>query len=357
MLKTGYSIVAVSLFWAIYFGIKVVIALPLAQIIAHIGAKKGIMISNFLYMPSMIAFMFLSQFGLMALVVVAIFQSTSAALYNMSYNINFSRVKSSENAGRQVAVMNIAEKIAKGVTPLIGGLIAMYFDPRISIGVSAVFFAFAGWPLMRSGDSMTTGFSLAPKGFPWHKVRSSLVAQVPVGFNTYASDSAWSIFLVSLIFTASGDKVYAELGALTSLILLVSLASTHMYGKLIDRKAGGQLLVWAGLANVFVNIFRALVRTPVAAVGVNAVNEVTTTGYSMAMARGVFDDADRSKYRVFYIGMVEVMANAGATAAALALALVISLLRVEHGFMAFYLLTAVVVSLIMLTKFKIYAKA
>ena len=242
MLKNGYSIVAVSLFWAAYFGFKMLVALPLAQLIAMIGAKKAILISNFLYIPSMIAFIFLPELGMWALIITGVFQTTSAALYDMGYTINFSRIKSADHAGHQVAVMNIAEKVAKGISPLLGGLLAMFVDPRASIAVSTIFFVLAAWPLMRTKDSMTTGFHLAPKGFPWKMARQSLYMQLPIGFDIYASGNAWSIFLASLIFTASGNQVYAELGALTSLILLVSLASTHMYGTLIDKHAGGQLL-------------------------------------------------------------------------------------------------------------------
>lgn len=356
MLKNGYSIVAISLFWAAYFGLKVVTSLPLAQIIAIIGAKKAIIISNFLYIPSMIAFIFLPELGIWALLIAGVSQSTSAALYDMGYLVNFSRVKNTDQAGRQVAIMNIAEKIAKGVSPLLGGLLAMFFDPRASIAVSTLFFIFASWPLMRTKDSMTTGFKLAPKGFPWKMAGQSLFMQLPIGFDVYASGSAWSLFLASLIFTANGNQVYAELGALTSLILLVSLASTHMYGKLIDKHAGGQLLFWTAAGNVIVHVFRALARTPAMAVGTNAANEVMATGYSMAFMRGMFDVADRSGYRVFYVGMSQMMANAGATLAALLLAGVMMVFTVQGGFTIFYLATAAVVSLILLTRFRIYGE-
>jgi len=356
MLKNGYSVVAVSLFWAAYFIFKSIIILPLSQLIAYIGAKKAIIISNFLYIPSMVAFIFLPELGVLALVISGVFQSASAALYDTGYLINFSRVKSIDNAGRQVAFMNIADKVAKGISPLIGGLLAMFFDPRASIVVSIVFFILAAWPMMRTKDTMTTGFRLAPKDFPWRMAGRSIFIQLPIGFDTYASGTAWSIFLASLIFTASGNQVYAELGALTSMILFVSLASTHMYGKLIDKRVGGQLLKWAAAGNVAVNIFRALARTPAMAVGTNAAHEVMATGYSMAFMRGMFDVADRSKYRVFYIGISQMMANIGAALAALILAAVVALIDVSGGFFVFYLVTALAVSLIMLSKFRVYGE-
>ena len=354
MLKSGYSVVDISLFWAGYFALKVVMILPLAKLIADIGPKKAVIISNFLYIPSMISFIFLPQFGLWSLLITGSLQAISAALYNMGYTITFSRVKNPEKAGRQVASMNIAEKIAKGVSPLIGGLLAMFFDPRASIVVSTIFFILAAWPLLRTKDTMQTGFKLIPKKFPWKQAKSGLMAQLPLGFDIYASGIAWSIFLASLIFTTDSNQVYAELGALTSLILAVSLISTYAYGKLIDRRAGGQLLYWAAIGSVVVDIFRILVRTPAMAVGTNAAKEVMMTGYSMAFMRGMLDEADRSGYRVLYVCLSNLIANLGSLAAALILAGAVAMFHTAGGFTIFYLVAAAVISLLTLTKFRLY---
>lgn len=356
MLKNGYSIIAVSLFWGSYFGIKALISLPTAQLVANIGAKKAIAISNLLYVPAIFAFMFLPQLGLWALVVSGLLQSMSSTMYDIGYMVGFSRAKSEHSAGRQVALMSAMEKIAKGVSPLIGGLLAMFFDPRVSMLVSTLFFVVASWSLMRTADSMTIGFSLKPKHFPWRMAGSSLAAQLPVGFDYYASNTAWSIFLASIIFTASGNQVYAEMGALTSLILVISVVATRAYGKLIDRKAGGHLLVYAAIGGVFVNILRAVTRTPAMALGTNAAHEITTTGYTIAFTRGVFDVADRSGYRVMYIGMSQMSAYIGAMIAAVSLAAIMTLLDTTGGFTAFYLLVAVVVSTMALVKFRVYGR-
>lgn len=358
MLKNGYSITAVAVFWASYFGIKMILTMPLAQMIAMIGAKKAIIISNLLYVPAMISFMFLVEAGWWAIGIAVVFQAISTSLYDVSYMISFSRLKSSSSAGKQVAIMDIVEKAARGLSPLLGGLLAMFVDPRAAIGASILFFVIAAWPMTRSADTMTTGFRLAPKNFPWKLASRSLLVELPIGFDIFASGSAWSIFLASVIFTAGGDRVYAELGLLTTLILLVSIVSAHAYGKLIDRKAGGQLLFWTALANVFIHLFRAFVRTPVAAIGSNAANEVATTGYSMAVTRGLLDVADNSGYRVFYVGMLYTAIYTGATIGALSFAAIIyTASHPQVGFTIFYLLTAAVVSFIMLAKYRIYKPA
>lgn len=357
MFKLGYSLVFISLFWAAYFVFKVAIMLPLAQVVAAIGPRKSIIVSNFLYIPSMVAFVFLPEYGMWSLVVTIVFQTSLAALYDMGYLVGLSRLSRGHKEGRAVAMMKMVEMIAKGLSPLIGGLLAMLFDPRASIIVSILCFFMASMPLIRMVDSMKVGFKLAPKGFPWRQVSHSLLAQLPIGFDIYASSTAWSLLLAALIFSTKDNQVYAELGALTSLILLVSIGSAYIFGKIIDKKAGGELLLWTAVANIVANLFRAFVRTPVAAIGTNAAHEVVATGCSMAYTRGMMDTANHTGYRVFYIAMTQLTVNLGAGLAALALAAVIAMLGSSAGFSAFYLVTAVVVSGIAFTKFSIYKKA
>ena len=357
MYKIGYSLVFISLFWVAYFMLKVVIMLPLAQLIASIGPRKSIIISNFLYVPSMIAFMFVEQYGVPMLVITVIFQTSSAALYDMGYLVGLSRLsRDSSKGGRAVAMMKIAETVAKGLSPLIGGILAMMFDPRASIVVSLLFFVLASIPLIKMVDSMKTGFRLAPRGFNWKQATQSLLVQIPIGFDYYASTTAWSLFLVVLIFASGGNEVYAKLGALTSLILVVSLVSAYAYGKLIDKKAGGQLLVWTAIGSVVSNLFRVFVRTPIAAIGTNAAHEMMATGYSMAYTRGMMDTANQTGYRVFYVAMTQLTVNLGAGLAALVLAVIIALLGDSIGFSVFYAITSVVVIGIAFVRFSVYKK-
>ena len=357
MYKIGYSLVFISLFWVAYFMLKVVIMLPLAQLIASIGPRKSIIISNFLYVPSMIAFMFVEQYAMPMLVVTVIFQTSSAALYDMGYLVGLSRLsRDSSKGGRAVAMMKIAETVAKGLSPLIGGILAMMFDPRASLVVSLLFFVLASIPLIKMVDSMKTGFRLAPRGFNWKQATQSLLVQIPIGFDYYASTTAWSLFLVVLIFASGGNEVYAKLGALTSLILVVSLVSAYAYGKLIDKKAGGQLLIWTAIGSVVSNLFRVFVRTPIAAIGTNAAHEMMATGYSMAYTRGMMDTANQTGYRVFYVAMTQLTVNLGAGLAALVLAVIIALLGDSIGFSVFYAITSVVVIGIAFVRFSVYKK-
>ena len=117
------------------------------------------------------------------------------------------------------------------------------------------------------------------------------------------------------------------------------------------------MLFVSAIGNIAIHLLRVVSRTPLAAVGTNAANEVVSTGYAMAVMRGVFDVADQSGYRVFYIAMTQVAANIGNTISALMLAGTIAVAGLSEGFTLFYIITAAVVSLIALSKFRIYKTA
>jgi ribosomal 50S subunit-recycling heat shock protein len=150
--QLGYTIAIIGLFWAGFFGLKTILALPIARIIAWIGPKHAILISNILYIPAMVSFALLPVFGTWLLYVSLLFQAVSATMYSIGYLIDFSKVKSIEHAGKEIAFMNIFEKVTTGLSPLIGGFIAFLFGPQVVIVIAAILFAMAAAPLLRTGE-------------------------------------------------------------------------------------------------------------------------------------------------------------------------------------------------------------
>src|SRR5690606_6290868 len=62
--QQGMSIMMIALFWAAFYLFKCVIALPSAALAAWIGPKRGILVSNILYIPAMVGFALLPVAGM-----------------------------------------------------------------------------------------------------------------------------------------------------------------------------------------------------------------------------------------------------------------------------------------------------
>lgn len=357
LFELGYGLVFIGLFWAAFYFLKALFAWPSAKIAARFGPKHGILYSNVISAVAMIFLPFVPEYGLAVLGVWCVLHAFSCCLNNLCYMIDFSKVKSMDHAGKEIGYMSIVEKVATGISPLVGGVVAFLFGPSAAIMLSAAFFLMSAMPLLRTAEPTRLNQKLHFKGFPWRGVWRSLVAEVGIGADVFATGNAWSLYMVVMIFALDGDEVYAKIGFFTSLTLFIGMVASYAFGRLIDRRQG-LLLLWSSvIVNSLTHVFRPTVGSVAGIVANNAVNDVATTGYNMAFTRGVFDTADRSGFRIMYLFLVEIVANLGAGVASLLFSLSFYLLVVpKNGFMAFFVLIAAFTLVIAAPRFALYRK-
>lgn len=354
--QLGYGVQFIAAYWLVYLLFKAIVALPAAKYAALFGPKHGILLSNLLYIPSMILFAFVPDLGVSAIVATGVLQGISMTLYDVCYLTDFSKVKNAEHAGKEIAYMNILDKIATGLSPLIGGLIALVAGPQVTMCAAALLFLFASLPLFKTGEPTMTHQKLVFRGFPWRVVWRSFIAEAAVGFDSISSSIVWLLLVAITVLGVAGNIVYAELGVLLSIVLLAALASSYVYGVLIDRRRGGELLKTMVVVNSFLHIARPFAQTPMTVVLINATNEVATTGYAMAFIRGIFDTADLSGHRITYLGCIAVALNLGMAFAALLLLVCVTIWPPELGMRFFFFFAAPVTLLIAIAKFRLYQR-
>lgn len=353
----GYSLSFIAMFWGIFFLFKAIAALPLAAVSARLGAKHAILLSNIMFIPSLIAFALVPEYGPWLLVIVVLFQGSSSTLYSISYSTDFSKVKSVEHAGKEIAYMNIVEKVTTGLSPLIGGLLAFAFGPQVVLVIAAFLFTLAAAPLLRTSEQERPHQKLHFKGFPWHLVRPNLAAQFALGFDVFTSGTVWTLFTaVFIIGVAATNEVYALNGLLLSVVLFAALGASYAYGRLIDRKKGKELLRFAAMGNSLTHLMRGFTGTAIGVAGLNIANEAATTGYTMAYTRGIFDNADLSGERTTYLGIVEIQSNFGAAVGGFLLFFLTSAIDGKVALQTFFFIAAAVVLLITTARFPLYRK-
>ena len=356
--QLGYSVAVIAFLWAGFYFFKVLIALPLARIIGWIGPKHAILASNILYIPAMVAFALLPEVGLSIMYPALAIQGISAAMYGIAYSVDFSKVKSVQHAGKEIAYMNIFEKVTTGLSPLIGGFIAYLFGPQVVIVIAAILFAFAAVPLLKTGEQVRVKQKLTFRGFPWRLVRDHAAAQFAHGFDIFASGTVWTLFVaITIIGISTGNNdVYAITGALVSVVFIVAIVASYTYGRLIDKRRGKELMQAGAIANAMVYLIRPFVQSPVTVAGLNAGNELATTAYTLPYTRAVFDNADLSGARVTYLAVVEGIANFGAGAGAVLLGCMALAGTDEFALRTFFFVAAGVVLLMLTARFPLYKK-
>jgi MFS family permease len=356
--QQGYSLLFIASFYALSFLFRAGVTYFAARFVAKFGPKHGILTANLLYIPALIAFPFLATFGLPAIIIFGLFQSLSMVTFDLAYLVDFSKVKHVEHAGKEIGYMQILERLTASLSPLIGGTIAFLIAPEATIWFSAVLFVFASLPLFRTKEQVRLNQKLDFRHFPWRDTWQSIRAETAIGFDAVASNFVWVLFIAVTIFGVSSgdDSVYFLVGAFASITILTSFFSAYAFGRIIDRRHGGDLLNIAAIANAMTHVFRAFVTTPAGIVAANVGNEVATTGYSMAFMRGIFDTADNAKgHRIVYLMLMSAAANVGGFIGSLVFVLILLMnLPLVLSFQMFFVVAAVYVLLAMTARFRLY---
>jgi MFS family permease len=357
LLQEGYELLFICVFWAGFYGLKALFAWPAARLVAHFGPKHMTLYSNLLAAVSMMILpMIGGEDGLQFLVIWAIMQGASGTLYIISYNVDFSKVKSIEHAGKELAYMNIIEKLSNSAAPVVGGLLATLINPEIVMYVSAVVFVVAAMPLFRTGEPVRLQQKLAVRGFPWRTTWRSIVANGAIGIDIFISANAWTFFLAIVVFAGSGAAIYAQVGAATSVTIWAALASSYVFGKIIDKRRGKSLLRFGVLLNSLVHIFRVFIVTPVGVVMANLLHEIASAGYNMAFTRGLYDTADITGRRIVYLCFAEIASCVGAMASSLLIALLLLEFNEKLSLQLFFAAAGVLTLYIMAPRFALYKK-
>ena len=352
--EQGYSLKFIAIYMAINFGFRALVAYPSAKFVARFGPKHGILAGNLLYIPALIGFSLVPQFGVSAIVVFGFFQAVSMVTYDLSYLVDFSKVKHVEHAGKEIGYMQILERFTASISPFVGGLLAFLISPEIMMWLSAALFATAAIPLMRTREPVEHQ-KLSFHGFQWKKARRSVLAETAVGFDNFASLGVWALFMAIVVFAGSGSDIYLKIGFFASITVVTSFLAAYSFGRIIDWRHGGDLLKVATLANAATHLFRPFVTGPVGVVAANVSNEIATAGYTMTFLRGVFDNADSSRHRIVYMYFIESAMNIGAMLAALTLlALVTFVPSTILALQLFFVVTAAYFLIVLGTRFRLY---
>lgn len=358
LLQLGFSLLFVMLFWTGFYFMKIIFSWPAAQMVARLGPKHATLVSNIVAAIAM-ALLPLSghpTLGLLSLVAWCTLHAYSAAMNDIAYLVDFSKVKHPEHAGKELGFMNIIEKVATGLSPFIGGAIAFLLGPQSIMVLSATLFLLSAVPLLATAEPTPTHIRMRFRGFPWRTTWRSMVSQAGIGVDLFTTMTVWSVFLALTVFSISSNRIYAEIGLITSITLLVAIVVSQKYGTIIDHKKGGQLLKSGVLANSVLHVGRMVVSSPLGAVFVNILNEITTAGYNMPFLRGMFDTADSSGRRIEYMFLMEVALNIGGLIASSILVLLLMSMGATESLKLFFVIGGCMTLLIAIPRFMLYKK-
>lgn len=342
LFKLGYSIVFIALFYGVMYTIKVPLNLIFARYVAYFGPKHGVLVANLIRIPSLVAMLLVPEYGLPALIVFGFFQAASAGIYNLSYGVDFSKVRHIEHTGKELGIMSQIEQMAKVLAPIIGGAIATFFGPAAAVALASILFVFAAVPLFRTVEPVAVRSKIVYQGFPWRLTWKSFIAGGGVGHDFVVSGIAWTLFIATTVLAGVGEGIYASLGVLASVGAFISMAAAWFFGKVVDKRQGDALFTVGVISNTFIHLFRPFAASPASVLGVSITNETATSAYVLPWTRATFDLADTSGHRVAYFMLLGMAENIGAALGCFALAGIVWLFGMHLGLQMFFAIGAAV---------------
>ncbi len=355
--QNGYNLTFIMGYFATYFLYRSMLTIPFAFVVAKLGPKRSTLLSNFLYVPALLMLVELPQYGIWALAGGAFFQGMSVALYDMSYLVSFSKVKNDENAGKELGYMHMLEQLAKGLSPVIGGFIAYFIHPQATLFFASMVFGLAALPLFFSPDSVKANQRITYYGLPWRKLSGVITAELAIGFDFIASGVLWSLFVALSVFGVGSNAIYAELGVLVSVTVFVGIITARLFGMLVDRRRGNELLTTGVVANSLTHISRIFVVTPFSVLLTNIANEIATTSYALPFTKGLFAQADDLPgYRIVFMSIASGSAALGAATFCLIMMIVTLFFKEVPSLQLGFVIVALVVPVITQHGFKRYLK-
>jgi MFS family permease len=351
--QEGYSLAFICLLLGFYFLHRVLWSYLAAHIIAWLGPKASLLLSNIIAIPALVSLALIGTFTVGATISYLVFEGISLTILAVATDVQFSSIKHDQKAGSELGWLYIAEKIGAAVAPTVGGFLAFRFGPEAIMWIASFVMVIAALPLLVSPESTRRRQRVTYHGFDWHSLKVQMLSPTVRGADFVVSGGLWSLFIAIVVFGTGSNAVYAQLGVLFSISFVASIIVSWVYGLLIDRNKGERLLRFGASINVLIHATRPFVTTPVSVGMINVANEAGTSAYSMPTVRGQYDVVEELPgYRTVYFSVAMMFFCAGASCITFVAAGLVSWLGDINGLKAIFWIMATLVPLIMIHGFK-----
>lgn len=304
--QNGFTLQSIFLFYTLFFLFRLPIAYVCAFVVGRIGPKHSIAVSTLLLVVFLSQLLTLNYFQ-WPLIVLAFSFSVTNGLFFIAYNTDFSKIKSTENGGKELGWLYIFERLGGALGPLVGGILASLIAPELTIFVAIAVLIFSLLPLFLTNEPVRLHQHITFKAFPWRRHVRDCIAISAFGVENVTSLVMWPLFIGIVIFT---DDTYAKLGAIVGISLAISVVSSYFLGKFSDTKRGFFLFQVGTYANALIHGARAFITTAHGAAALTILNEPVTLAYKIPLVKGYYDAADSEEgYRIVYLVITEMAAG------------------------------------------------
>lgn len=302
--KLGYSLTTIALFHVFWFTLRPLLDVINGYIVAKIGPKHAMLLASFFHVVYLALLMSLKDMH-WPLLLVATMGSNAYAVHLIAVYVDFSKIKHSDHGGKELGYLAVVERVGGVLGPLVGGLIANFYDPRYTVGIAMIVLILSAIPLFFTAEAVQTNQHITFKGMDYRSHIMDYISLVPYTLENVVSVIIWPLYAAIFLL---GSNTFAKLGAIATLSTLSCIVLSRYIGGLIDDRKGKKLLTLGVLVNSVIHVLRPFVAGILGVVAVNVVNEPVTAAYRMPYMKGFYDASDSLPgYRIAYLASMNVV--------------------------------------------------
>ena len=296
--KLGYSIVDIALFQVGWFMVRPFYDVVNAFVVAKIGPKHSMLLSVMIHVVYLSMILTIGDMRWPLLITAAV-GSFAYSLHILAIQVSFSKIKHADHGGKELGYMVVVERAGAVLGPLIGGIIANYYDPRYTVGLAMIALLSSAIPLFLSSEPVVVNQHITFRGLPFSKRKFDYISVIPTTIENVISIIVWPLFIGIFIFT---DNTFVKVGAIAALSTLSSIVLGRSIGSIIDRRKGRAMLRLGVVLNAGLHLIRPYAGSVPVVAAINVANEPVTAMYRMPYIKGLYDAADSLPgYRIAYL--------------------------------------------------------
>jgi len=323
LLQIGFSLSHTLLLFAGWSMSHVFFIIPAAKIASRFGFKHSMSFSMPLFIVHLIllySFPVLEGGWLaVAIGLSMLFAGCYRGLFFTGYHMHFLQAGDGKKRGSQISFVMILASVAQVLGPVLGGLVITFFGFKILFFLVVCVLLLSMIPLFFSPDGhepFSVSLKSCFKGQAWKDA---------IGIAAYGIGGAGSLLIWPIVLFFSVFKEYTDLGLVTSVSLLFTLAFTFYIGRYVDHKPR-RVLRWGAIAQSAIWIARAFVQVPMQAYLTDSAFGVARTAVIVPFDAMSYQKAETRAQSVRFIVFREMLLNGGAGLFILGLAAVPNLL-------------------------------
>jgi MFS family permease len=176
--KIGYNLGQIAYFFVCWFVFRVFFDYISARFIAKYGPKHGMFVGCILH-SVYLALILTIKTQHWPFILVASVGSFAYGLHILALQVDFSKIKHVDHGGKELGFLSIVDKLGGVVGPLVGGLLANYFDPRYAVGLAGLMLLVSAVPLFLSKEPVLKNQTLDFLGIPYAERYRDYLSAIP----------------------------------------------------------------------------------------------------------------------------------------------------------------------------------